>query len=301
MSKENFLGRGKKYLSVMQESEFRAGEITARDFSLLIGTKKLIEPSNFTISNGEKIALVGRNGAGKTTLLETIYALHKQLSFPDEVVVEGSLEITPRTRIGYLPQDVQIDYSGTVDSYFDFCAQETAQVLKEFERLSSLVEVDHSKITISKLGEVIELMNVLNGWDYQERKKRVVEGLGLPGSYLNRNIRKISGGEATKIALAGVLISSPNVVLLDEPANNLDIRSILFLEEWIRTQQTTSFVIVAHDRMFLDNTVNTVLEIDEETAKIMTFGGNYSFYRQEKQKIFEARLRKYENAVKKKR
>jgi len=91
------------------------------------------------------------------------------------------------------------------------------------------------------------------------------------------------------------------MVLLDEPTNNLDVKSLLFLEKWISKQKLMSFIIVSHDRIFLDNTANTVLEIDEESLKIMTFGGNYSFYSQEKQKIFEARLRKYEEAVRKKK
>ena len=285
----------------MQEKEIRTAGIIAKDFSLSIGTKKLIEPSNFAVGSGEKIALVGRNGAGKTTLFKTIYALYKKLPLPHEITVGGSLETSPETRIGYLPQDVQIDYNGTVNEYLDSCAQETTQVLKQFERLSHLVETDHSEVVLSDLGKAMEQIDMLDGWNYQKRKQEIIEGLGLSGSYFKRDIRDISGGEATKVALAGVLLSNPNIVLLDEPTNNLDIRSLLFLEQWISEQQSMGFIIVAHDRVFLDNAVNTVLEIDEESLKIMTFGDNYSFYSQKKQKIFEARLRKYEETVRKKK
>lgn len=285
----------------MPEKEIRTARIIAKDFSLSIGTKKLIEPSNFVVGSGEKIGLVGRNGAGKTTLFKTIYALYKKLPLSHEITIGGSLEISPEVRIGYLPQDVQLDYEGTVNEYLDSCAQEITQVLKQFERLSHLAETNHSEIILSDLGKVMEQIEMLDSWNHQRRKQEIVEGLGLSGSYLKRNIRDISGGEATKVALAGVLLSNPNLVLLDEPTNNLDIQSLFFLEKWIKEQQSMGFIIIAHDRIFLDNTIHTVLEIDEESLKIMTFGGNYSFYSQEKQKIFEACLRKYEEAVKRKK
>lgn len=275
--------------------------ITAKNFSLFAGTKRLIDTSSFTIDGSERIALVGRNGAGKTVLLETIYSVDKKTLPPDGVFFEGLLEISPETRIGYLPQDLQINFDGSVEEYLEFSSHETAEVVKDFDRLSNLIKTDPSETNTSSLARIIELMDTHNGWDYQERKKNVIQGLGLSSQYLCKSVREISGGEATKVALAGVLISSPNIILLDEPTNNLDIKSVLFLEEWIKKQKSIGFVIVSHDRRFLDNISDRVWEIDEETSKIVSFGGDYSFYRQEKMKIFEGRLRDYEIAVKKKR
>lgn len=275
--------------------------IIARNFSLFAGTKRLIDTGDFTVGGNEKIALVGRNGAGKTVLLETIYSVYKRSSLPEGISFEGLLEMSYGTRIGYLPQDLQINYKGTVEEYLEFSSQETAGVVKDFERLSDLIKTDPSETNISSLAREIELMNSFDGWGYQERKKSVIQGLGFSDYYFGRGVREISGGEATKVALAGVLISAPNVILLDEPTNNLDIESLFFLEKWIKKQKSASFVIVSHDRRFLDNVSHGILEIDEETAKIVSFGGNYSFYRQEKIKIFEGRLRDYEIAVKKRK
>lgn len=283
------------------EQENMTAGIIARNFSLSAGTKHLIDKSNFVLGGKEKIALMGRNGAGKTVLLETIYSAYKNSPLPDGINFEGSLEICPGTRIGYLPQDVQIDFGGTVEEYLELSSQETAQAVREFERLSNLANQDLSKTYPSDLSKAMELMNTLDGWNYGERKREVISGLGLSEHYLSRNIREISGGEATKVALAGVLISAPNIVLLDEPTNNLDIQSVVFLEKWIKTQQAIGFIIVSHDRRFLDNSVGKIIEIDEETQKMVTFGGNYSFYHQEKQKVFAARLRTYEIAVRKKK
>lgn len=275
--------------------------IIARNFSLLAGTKQLIDTSSFTIGSKEKIALIGRNGAGKTVLLETIYSISNGFTPSDGVSFEGSLEVSPETRIGYLPQNLQISYHGTVEEYLEFSSQGTAKAARDFERASDLVKTDPSDTNLQSFARAMELMDTLGGWDYQERKKSIVQGLGLSQNYLGKEIREISGGEATKVALAGVLISSPNIILLDEPTNNLDIESVLFLEEWIKNQKSVGLLIVSHDRRFLDNVASRVLEIDEETVKIVSFGGNYSFYRQEKMKIFDGRLRDYEIAIRKRR
>lgn len=275
--------------------------ITAKNFSLFAGTKRLIDTSNFTVGGNEKIALVGRNGAGKTVLLETIYSVYKRSSLSEGISFEGLLEMSHGTRIGYLPQDLQINYEGTVEEYLEFSSQETAGAVKDFERLSDLIKTDPSETNISSLAQTMELMDSLDGWDYQERKKSIIQGLEFSDDYLGKGVREISGGEATKVALAGVLISAPNIILLDEPTNNLDIESVLFLEDWLRRQKSIGLVIVSHDRRFLDNISDSVWEIDEETNKIVSFGGNYSFYHQEKMKISEGRLRDYEIAVKKRR
>lgn len=292
-----------EYPLFMPEKEGITPGITARNFSLTIGTKRLIEPSNFSINRGEKVALAGRNGSGKTTLLETIFGLAKKTPLSDEISFEGFIEVASQIRIGYLPQDVQIQFTGTVDEYLDSCAPKTIEALKTFERLSGTMGKTqiNQKEVMTQMGEAMTLIDILDGWNYQGRKQRIIEGLGIPLGYLGRKIGEVSGGEATKIALAGVLIANPNMILLDEPTNNLDIQSVFFLEEWLKKQQGVGFIIVSHDRVFLDHVIGSVLEIDEESARVFAFGGNYSFYRKEKQKIYEARLRDYENALKKRK
>lgn len=287
--------------SSMAETKNEKLAIVAKNFSLTIGTKSLIEPSNFSVNSGEKVALVGRNGSGKTTLLKTIYSLSQNLPLPEEVAMEGSLQITPGARVHYLPQDVQINFEGKVGDYLDIYSPETTQALNEFERLTQQLKKDSSETITGRLGEIISRINALGAWDYQERKKQLFEGLKLPSEYLHRDIKKISGGEATKIALVAILISRPNIVLLDEPTNNLDLHNLLFLEEWIKKEKSLGFIIVSHDREFLDRITDQVLEIEEESNRVLSFGGNYSFYRGKKEVMNKARLRKYVEAVKQKK
>jgi len=267
--------------------------VVAGDFSLTRGGRLLIKEANFAIYPGRKVALIGRNGGGKTTLLETIVAVAQKAQLPDATEFTGRLEVLPQTRLGYLPQEVQLNFQGTVSQYLDLCAKEVAQTYQEWEKVIEKLQEGSSSLLLEEYGELMERMNVLDAWDYPRRKEMIVKGLGFSSDYLARGIDEISGGEANKVALAGVLVSSPNLVLLDEPTNNLDFMALKFLEEWVR-EGDFSLLLVSHDRRFLDRTVQEILEIDEENLNVSHFGGNYSFYSERKKEMFEAQQRAYE-------
>jgi len=266
--------------------------VVARDFSLWRGTKPLIREANFVIYPGRKVALIGRNGGGKTTLLETILVTAGKVPLPEGVEFEGKLEVLPLTKIGYLPQEIQISFRGTVAQYLDYCAAEAGEIYRCWQRLGKKLETDSSPSVLEEYGEVMELMEALDIWDYERKRRMILEGLSLSESFLERRVEEISGGEANRVALAGVLISSPNLVLLDEPTNNLDLKALKFLEEWI-SKGKFSLLLVSHDRRFIDRTIQEILEIDEKSLRISLFGGNYSFYASKKREMFEAQLRAY--------
>jgi len=267
--------------------------VVARDFSLWRRGKPLIKEANFAICAGRKIALIGRNGGGKTTLLETILAKSGKTTWPEGVEIEGELEVLPLTRIGYLPQEIQLNFKGTVEQYLDDCVLEVGEIYKRWQELGKKLETDSSPAVLEEYGEVLELMEAFDIWDYERKRRMILEGLGLSENFLKRRIEEISGGEANRVALAGVLISLPNLVLLDEPTNNLDFQALKFLERWI-LEGNFSLLLVSHDRRFLDKTVEEILEIDEENLTVSLFGGNYSFYAAKKKEMFEAQQRAYE-------
>lgn len=274
------------------KKEFLWG-VKAYEFFLFRGGRELIRRANFVISPGRKVALIGRNGGGKTTFLETVVSIARKEELPFGTEIEGQLEVFPGTKVGYLPQEIKINFSGTVEEYLDLCAEEVAQTYLAYEEIQKKLEGETSLKLLEEFGRLIERMNFLDAWDYPQKRKLLLEGLGLTGEYLKRKVLEISGGEAARVALAGVLISFPNLVLLDEPTNNLDFPALKFLEEWIKKGKF-SLLVVSHDRRFLDRVIDEVLEIDEWEKTVNSFGGNYSFYAEQKRIMFEAQQRAYE-------
>lgn len=275
--------------------------VVANDLSISIGTKELISGADFVIGSESKVALIGRNGSGKTTLLDMIFSLATANTLPDVVGVQGSLVVLPGTKVGYLPQSIQITFAGSVSEYLDFCSGEVSRVFNRYGELTELLNGEQpDKELLDEYGEILEKMTDLDAWDLPRQKTIILEGLGLSDEFLERDIKEVSGGEATKVALAGILVSSPNLILMDEPSNNLDPKSLFFLEEWIKNS-TASLLVVSHDRQFLDNVINEVLEIDEGTKGIIRFGGNYSFYAARKKEMFNAQVRQFEEQSKKRR
>lgn len=283
-----------------REKETANYGVFASNLYLSIAGKELLKEANFSVYPGRKVALIGRNGSGKTTLLETINAVARSRELPEKVELKGSLVVPKRTKIGYLPQSVQVSFPGTVQNYLDFCADEVSVVFNRYHELERELAQGTENKVINEFGEVLEKMTDLNAWDFPERRSLILEGLGLSDEYLERDMREVSGGELTKVALAGILLSSPNLILLDEPTNNLDPKSLVFLENWIKTD-TSSLLLVSHDREFLDRVIDEILEIDEATHRVLLFGGNYSFYFQKKKEIFDAQVRHFEEQQRRRR
>ncbi|MCS7092388.1 MAG: ATP-binding cassette domain-containing protein [Patescibacteria group bacterium] len=267
--------------------------IVARDLSLIRVGKELIANSSFVINPGDKAVLIGRNGGGKTTLLQVIIAKAQGKSPPDGVEMSGTLEIGQEVRIGYLPQEIRIHFDGKVTDYLDACAGEIARVNKEYEELVNMLSQGESPELLERFGLVTERMNNLQCWDYPQIKEGLIRDLGLPTSYLERYVSEISGGERNKIAIAGVLISTPNFLVLDEPTNNLDNKAIEALIKWLKSNKRLSALIVSHNRSFIDEIADLILDIDEHDKSIHTFTGNYSSYSRRKKELIEAQERAY--------
>lgn len=262
--------------------------------SLYRGDKLLVSDSEIDISESEKIALIGRNGSGKTTLLETINMVGGGQEPDGSVDLDGEINIAENFDVGYLPQDVKLDNDQSVQGYIDEQIGEKARVYRKYVEYT-----EKNDIPAKEYVQILDKMENYSLWRYQEELVRVLDGFDIPISFLERSIRSLSGGEATKIALVSLLMRKPDLILLDEPTNNLDIKNMKFLEKWFKATPT-ALIIVSHDREFLNNVIDTIWEIDEETKQIVKYGGNYTFYEEEKARQFQGRMKKYEEQEAKK-
>ncbi len=208
----------------------------------------LFEKVSFSVGRGDKIGLVGPNGAGKTTILKIILGQTE----PDE----GSIKIE-NEKIGYLPQELPFQPQDTVESFLGF--------------------TDKIKIrsALSKVSFNTTISFNVNGEEKQIRATEKLDG--------NLKVSALSGGQKTKLALAKILLQRPTILILDEPTNHLDFRGLEWLEKFI-SDFKGGVLIVSHDRRFLDNTTNKILELDEVNRKFSTYAGNYTDYAIAKEK-----------------
>jgi macrolide transport system ATP-binding/permease protein len=273
----------------------------ARDLGLSVAGRPLLVAAGFAVAGGRKVALVGRNGSGKSTLIDTVLSMAESGLPPDHVELSGSLQLGPGTLVAAVRQDVQLSFTGTVAEYLDRSGGEASRAWNQHERWSQVLSSGRDDPeALAGYGSALEAMTRLEAWDYPARREQVLEGLKLAPALGAREVASLSGGEATRVALAGVLLSPADLVLLDEPSNNLDLDSVSFLAGWIRNS-AASVLLISHDRELLDATVQEILEIEEGSSRLLSFGGGYSFYAERKREAFEAQLKAFQEQQQRRR
>lgn len=243
---------------------------------------------DFVVRDKDRIALVGRNGCGKTTLLKLISG---QIEGEKGVGEEDFKIITSgNPTVGYLKQ-VSNDLDGKtmreeiLDAYSELLSLKEAM-----ENTLSELEKSPSEQLSNRYSAMHEKFENMGGYVYKKEYMTAVKKFGFKDEDLDKKLKEFSGGQRTKIALLKTLLSKPDVLLLDEPTNHLDIESIEWLETYL-SQYKKSFVIVSHDRMFLDKTVNAVYEIEYGEAK--RYEGNYSKFIEQKKQNYEKALKDF--------
>lgn len=216
------------------------------------------------INAGQRVALVGINGAGKSTLLKLLAE-----RFPP---LEGKIVKNKSVKIGFLDQEPQFTPGFSISDHIFSLENKQQQLIKEYEELIEDPNPDEKK-----LNRLYEELSEHNAWEYEHQIKTILNRMGI--THLQQKIDTLSGGQKKRLALAKLLIEDPEILVLDEPTNHLDIDTIEWLEKLLTTGQKT-ILLVTHDRYFLDNVCNTIVELDR--GKIYNYNGNYAYFLEKK-------------------
>lgn len=251
------------------------------------GADIIFDNVSFDLKEGEVVGLLGRNGTGKSTLLKIL----KGLEIPDS----GNIQFFKKCSMGYLEQIPEYP-NMTVQDVLYLPFEKVMSIEKDMRAIegllaTSLNENDMNKL-LEKYGRLQEAFDKNNGYSISGKVEKIKNGLNITEDLSNSIFDKCSGGEKTRVLVAKMLLEEPEILLLDEPTNNLDIKTLEWLEDYIK-QYKGSVLVVSHDRYFLDHVIGRVLELD--TDGIEEYDGNYSKYIQDKEQRFLERYKAYEN------
>lgn len=242
-------------------------EIKADKIHKAYGTITILDDVSFSLEKGQKVGLVGYNGTGKTTLLKIIAGVVE----PDS----GEINIRRGAKLGYMPQDTSLVSDETVSNYL--------------WHISGMEELERR---MSESTEALADYENRNGYAFDHRMEMTLAGFGLQ-DIASRNINSLSSGQKSKVFMAGVLLSDPDILVLDEPTNNLDLSALIWLEDFLIRCKATC-LLVSHDRLFLDRIVRKIFEIDWNTRKLTITNGRYSDYLDRKEKETSRQLAEHE-------
>ena len=240
-----------------------------------VGHQILFIEASAALHRGEKIGLVGPNGAGKTTLFRMISGREQ----PDE----GQVSIDRGVSIGYFNQDVgEMSGRSAVAEVMDGAGPVSAVAaeLKELEAaMADPDRADEMDEIIARYGEVLARFEELDGYALDSRAREALAGLGFSEEMMDKDVGLLSGGWKMRVALARILLMRPDVMLLDEPSNHLDLESLIWLEHFLKGYEG-ALLMTSHDREFINRIINKVIEID--AGQLTTYSGDYDFYEQQR-------------------
>lgn len=238
-------------------------DLQIENISKSFGDLVLFNDISFTIEERQRIGLIACNGKGKSTLLKVIAG--------EEPHEGGKITMRNDIRIGYLEQEPDFADDLTV---IEACLRRNSKKADIIARYEAAIEGgDHSQ-----LQHLMEEMDRLQAWDYENRAKQVLTKLKIKN--FNQPMKELSGGQKKRVALAAVLIEEPELMILDEPTNHLDLEMVEWLEEYL-SRMSGSLLMVTHDRYFLDNVCNEIIEIDDR--RVYRYKGNYSYFLQKRE------------------
>jgi len=258
--------------------------IVAKDLSKSFGFIDLFSGVSFDIPRGSRLALVGANGCGKTTLLRMLVGLDEPSG--------GRISRAKAIRTGYLPQEAEFEIEGSV---WDACFVVFTDLIArqgELEKLEAEMSVAETREqALIRYGPLQHEFERRGGYNFHTRIKQVLTGLGFSSDDFHMPLAHLSGGQRTRAFLARLLLSEPDLLLLDEPTNHLDIAAVEWLEGYL-SKWEGAVVIVSHDRYFLDQVVNGILEM--AFGAIEHYSGNYSAYLHTREERWEHRQERFE-------
>ena len=243
--------------------------------SKFYNTKPVLKDISLSYFYGAKIGVLGLNGSGKSTLLRILAGIDTEFN--------GKTVISPGLTVDYLEQEPELDPEKTVKDIVEEGAQETVDLIAEFnainEKFAEPMSDDEMQNLIERQAEVQEKLDNMNAWDLDARLEMAMDALRCPPADTKCGV--LSGGEKRRVALCRILLKKPDILLLDEPTNHLDAESVAWLEHHLQQYEGT-VIAVTHDRYFLDNVAGWILELDRGMG--IPWKGNYSSWLEQKEK-----------------
>jgi len=257
--------------------------ITLENISKTYSEKVLLNNINLSISDGEKIGLIGLNGAGKSTLLKILTGREE---FFDGNIIKGK-----NIRIEYLAQNTEFNEDSTILEQIFRGDSKEMRLLMEYENILENIKYDES--LNDKLIELQSQIDTMNLWELESDAKTILTKLGIKD--FNKKMGELSGGQKKRVFLASALITPCELLVLDEPTNHLDSDSIEWLEEYLNNRKG-SLLMITHDRYFLDRVTNRIIELDR--GNLYSYSGNYSMYLEKKVERLQVEAAKEEKRQK---
>ncbi|WP_462248596.1 ABC-F family ATP-binding cassette domain-containing protein [Ekhidna sp.] len=263
--------------------------IDITNLSYFLGDRPLYDEASLFIGPKDKIGLIGLNGTGKSTLLKMMVG--------DVQPSGGKISMSKDTTIGFLNQDL-LSFQ-TQDSILTVAMTafaSTMAIQKEIDKVIKEMEENYRDELVDKLAKLQERFEAQEGYTLQSKAEEILEGIGFKTADLSRPLSEFSGGWRMRVMLAKLLLEKPSLLMLDEPTNHLDLPSIQWIENYLQSYEG-AYIIVSHDREFLNRSVNKIVEVTQ--ADLHVYSGNYDFYEEEKSLRNELQQNAYENQQKK--
>ena len=259
--------------------------ISIDNISYYLGERILYEDASLFITPKDKIGLIGLNGTGKSTLLKMLVG--------EVELASGNISQSKSTSIGFLNQDL-LSYQSD-EPILEVAMQAFHQALDlqhQIDVVLKEMEVNYTDKLLERLSLLQEQFEAADGYTIQSQAEELLEGIGFKTADLKRPLREFSGGWRMRVMLAKLLLEKPSLLMLDEPTNHLDLPSIQWIESYLQSYEG-AYIIVSHDRTFLNSTVNKIVEV--YASKLNLYSGNYDYYLEEKELRNEVQQNAFEN------
>jgi len=257
-------------------------ELALNKLQKYYGATKVLDDITFEVQTGEKVGIVGSNGCGKSTLLKIIIG--------SEGYENGNMSFKKGATLGYLEQMPVYPDGFKVVDVLNLAFENIDNIYKELEILEkqlSNVDEDNMDRVLNKYSKVQVLYESLGGYEKEEKLSKVCTGLKINDIFKEKLFSELSGGEKTTIILGKILLQNPDILLLDEPSNHLDLDAMEWLEAYLKDYKGV-VIIVSHDRYFLDNVVTKIVEIEDMVSK--SYYGNYTAFVDEKERQLKLQM-----------
>ena len=264
---------------------------SVQQISKMFGGNLVFENLSFEVHEGDRVGFVGRNGSGKTTVFKLIAGVEQ----PDT----GEIHYKKGARIGYLSQIPQYDDSMSGKDVLKSAFSELLDIEKRLKEIETKMGIEQDAVKLERLleeyGPLQDTFTLGGGYEIESEMAKVANGLEIT-ELLDMRFNSLSGGEQTKVCLGLILLQKPDLLLLDEPTNHLDIGAVEWLESFLK-DYSGSVMVISHDRYFLDETINKV--IDLEDGEVCLYHTNYSQFIKEKEEKLLLEFQQYQEQQKK--